>query len=131
MRTVVTLLLLLAAVLNTVCSCPVCEGEALKCHTCVAVNQEDCNRQGSAVCPAHADACSTITGPNSVMKSCSYKSFCEKSHMSVGGVKLECCFTEDCNGQHHSHSHGEHHNSAAVLSYSVTLLLGALLLKAL
>ncbi|XP_049325071.1 uncharacterized protein si:ch211-113d22.2 isoform X1 [Astyanax mexicanus] len=130
MRTVLALLLLLASVLHTVCSCTVCEGEALKCHTCVAVNQEDCDRQGSSVCPANADACSTIIGPNSVMKSCSYKSFCEKAHMSVGGVKLECCFNDDCNGPHRAHSHGEH-SGAHTLGYSATLLLGTLLLRAL
>lgn len=37
---------------------------ALKCHTCVASNENDCNRQGSTSCPQYADACSTITGPS-------------------------------------------------------------------
>lgn len=42
----------------------VCPVHALKCHTCVASNENDCNRQGSTSCPQYADACSTITGPS-------------------------------------------------------------------
>ena len=44
--------------------CSVCKGHGLKCHTCVASNDDDCNRQGSTPCPQYADACSTITGPS-------------------------------------------------------------------
>ncbi|XP_067290220.1 uncharacterized protein si:ch211-113d22.2 isoform X2 [Pseudorasbora parva] len=119
MKTLLAALLLFAAVLHS---------EGLKCHTCVANNMEECNRQGSTVCPAHSDACSTITGPNSVMKSCAYKSFCDKSHMSNGEMKLECCFNDDCNGPHRSHSHGGH-NAAMTLSSSPVLLLGVLLIR--
>ncbi|XP_059394647.1 uncharacterized protein si:ch211-113d22.2 isoform X1 [Carassius carassius] len=129
MKTVLVALVLFAAVLHTVLSCPMCEGEGLKCYTCVAKNADECFRQGSTVCPAHSDACSTITGPNSVMKSCAYKSFCDKSHMSNGEMKLECCFNDECNGPHRSHSHGEHHNTATSLSSSPVLLLGLLLLR--
>lgn len=49
---------------SAVLSCSVCKGEGLKCYTCVAKNMEECNQQGSTVCPAHSDACSTITGPS-------------------------------------------------------------------
>ncbi|XP_036382084.1 uncharacterized protein si:ch211-113d22.2 [Megalops cyprinoides] len=100
-------------------------GEALKCHTCVAANEEECNRQGSASCPQYADACSTITGPNTVMKSCSYKSFCDKANQGNSGAKMECCFSDDCNGPHKGHRH----NAAGALGSSPSLLLGALLLR--
>ncbi|KAL1266772.1 hypothetical protein QQF64_002447 [Cirrhinus molitorella] len=119
MKTVLGALVLFAAVLHS---------EGLKCYTCVATNPDECFRQGSTVCPAHSDACSTITGPNSVMKSCAYKSFCDKSHMSNGEMKLECCFNDDCNGPHQSHSHGEYHNTGMSLSSS-PILLGVLLLR--
>lgn len=44
--------------------CSACEGHALKCHTCMASNEDECNRQGSSPCPQHTDVCSTITGPS-------------------------------------------------------------------
>ncbi|XP_055064701.2 uncharacterized protein [Misgurnus anguillicaudatus] len=128
MKTFLAALILLASVIHTVLSCPVCKGEGLKCFTCVAHNQDECDRQGSTVCPANADACSTITGAHTVLKSCSYKSFCDKSHMSNG--ELKCCFSDDCNGPHRSHSHGEN-NTAVTLSSSPALLLGILLFTAL
>ncbi|KAI7793349.1 putative CD59B glycoprotein-like [Triplophysa rosa] len=117
MKTVLAVLILFAAVLHS---------EGLKCYTCVAHNQEECHRQGSTVCPANADACSTITGAHTVLKSCTYKSFCDKSHMSSG--ELECCFSDDCNGPHRSHSHGDH-NAAMALSSSPVPLLGVLLVR--
>ncbi|XP_017344185.1 prostate stem cell antigen isoform X1 [Ictalurus punctatus] len=130
MKTLVIVLLLLSAALHTVFSCAACKGEALKCYTCVASNQAECNRQGLSVCPANSDACATITGANSVMKSCSFKSFCDKSHMSNGGMKLECCFSDECNGPHRAHSHGEHGNGAVALGSSLNLLLGVLIIRA-
>ncbi|XP_059192676.1 uncharacterized protein si:ch211-113d22.2 [Centropristis striata] len=106
-----------------------CHSHALKCHTCVASNDEDCNRQGSTSCPQYADACSTITGTNTVMKSCTYKAFCDKAHGAGSGAKIECCFNDDCNGPHRSHSHGYHRNSAGALGSSPVLLITALLLR--
>ncbi|XP_050931283.1 uncharacterized protein si:ch211-113d22.2 isoform X2 [Lates calcarifer] len=107
-----------------------CHSHALKCHTCVASNEDDCNRQGSASCPQYADACSTITGPNTVMKSCTYKAFCDKANGGNSGAKMECCFGDDCNGPHRSHSYGEHrHNGAGALASSPVLLVAALLLR--
>ncbi|XP_006784252.1 uncharacterized protein si:ch211-113d22.2 [Neolamprologus brichardi] len=106
-----------------------CHSHALKCHTCVASNEEDCNRQGSTPCPQYADACSTITGPNTVMKSCTYKAFCEKANSGTSGAKMHCCFGDDCNGPHKSHSHGGHHNSTGAISSSPVLLITALLLR--
>ncbi|KAM8760048.1 uncharacterized protein AB9X84_008262 isoform 3-T3 [Acanthopagrus schlegelii] len=106
--------------------------QALKCHTCVASNEEDCNRQGSTSCPQYADACSTITGPNTVMKSCTYKGFCDKAHGGHSGAKMECCFGDDCNGPHKSHSHGDHHHNhsgVGALASSPVLLVAALLLR--
>lgn len=67
---------------------------------------------------------------DSVMKSCSFKSFCDKSHMSNGGMKLECCFSDECNGPHRAHSHGEHGNGAVALGSSLNLLLGVLIIRA-
>ncbi|XP_036069467.1 uncharacterized protein si:ch211-113d22.2 isoform X2 [Oryzias melastigma] len=99
---------------------------ALKCHTCVASSEDDCNKQGSTSCPQYADACSTITGPNTVMKSCTYKAFCDKAHSSNSGAKMECCFGDDCNGPHRSHSHG---NSSQALASSPVVLMAALLLR--
>uniref|UniRef100_A0A671TEP5 Si:ch211-113d22.2 n=1 Tax=Sparus aurata TaxID=8175 RepID=A0A671TEP5_SPAAU len=109
-----------------------CHSQALKCHTCVASNEEDCNRQGSTSCPQYADACSTITGPNTVMKSCTYKGFCDKAHGGNSGAKMECCFGDDCNGPHKSHSHGDHHHNhsgVGALASSPVLLVAALLLR--
>ncbi|XP_065515216.1 lymphocyte antigen 6D-like isoform X1 [Lathamus discolor] len=75
-------------------------GQALRCHKCVASNENDCNKQGSHSCPQYADACSTITAPNSIIKSCSYKAFCDQARGSgSSGATLRCCFSDDCNGQ--------------------------------
>ncbi|XP_028830152.1 activin receptor type-1C isoform X2 [Denticeps clupeoides] len=117
MKVLLVALLLLSIAANT---------RALKCHTCVAPNMEDCNRQGSMMCPQSTDACSTITGPGTVVKSCSHKAFCDKVHLSNSGVKTECCFSDDCNGPHHAHSHSDHHNGAGAVASSASLLLGAL-----
>ncbi|CAL8262636.1 unnamed protein product [Boreogadus saida] len=106
-----------------------CHSHALKCYTCVAANEEDCNKQGSAPCPQFADACSTITGQNTVMKSCSYKAFCDKAPGGGSGAKMECCNGDDCNGPHKGHSHGNHKNGAGGLLASPGLMLGALGLR--
>lgn len=39
-------------------------GKALRCHKCVAPNENECNQQGSQSCPPYSDACSTITAPS-------------------------------------------------------------------
>ncbi|XP_012718913.1 urokinase plasminogen activator surface receptor isoform X1 [Fundulus heteroclitus] len=124
MKTVLTLLGLFSLACHSILSCSVCEGNALKCHTCVASSEEDCNKQGSTSCPQYADACSTITGPNTVMKSCTYKAFCDKAHGSSSGAKMECCFGDDCNGPHRSH----HRNAAGAPSTSPAVLITSLLL---
>ncbi|KAJ8380028.1 hypothetical protein SKAU_G00008060 [Synaphobranchus kaupii] len=121
-----TMKILLASLLLAVLAV---HSEALKCYTCVASNEEECNRQGSSSCPQYADACSTITGPNIVMKSCSYKSFCDKANNGNSGAKMECCFSDDCNGPHKGHSHGGHRNVAGALMSSPALLLGALVVR--
>uniref|UniRef100_A0A8C2ZJ11 Si:ch211-113d22.2 n=1 Tax=Cyclopterus lumpus TaxID=8103 RepID=A0A8C2ZJ11_CYCLU len=128
MKTPLALLLLVS--LACALSCSVCKGHALKCHTCVASNEDACNRQGSTSCPQYADACSTITGTNTVMKSCTYKAFCDKAHGVGSGAKMECCFGDDCNGPHRSRSHGDHHgNGAGALASTPVLLITALLLR--
>ncbi|XP_015202249.2 uncharacterized protein [Lepisosteus oculatus] len=130
MRTVLVLLVLASIAVQIVSSCSVCKGEGLKCHTCVAANEEECNRQGSQNCPQYADACSTITGPNTVMKSCSYKSFCDKAHQSNSGVKMDCCFSDDCNGPPKGRSASQGgRNAGSDLHCSPTLMLGVLLVK--
>uniref|UniRef100_A0A673CYJ8 Si:ch211-113d22.2 n=1 Tax=Sphaeramia orbicularis TaxID=375764 RepID=A0A673CYJ8_9TELE len=109
-------------------SCSVCQGHTLKCHTCVASNEDDCNKQGSTSCPQYADACSTITGPNTVMKSCTYKAFCDKAQGSSSGAQMACCFGDNCNGPHRSHSHGAR-GSVGALASSPVLLITTLLLR--
>nr|XP_030146035.3 uncharacterized protein LOC115498225 isoform X3 [Taeniopygia guttata] len=75
------------------------ESKALKCHKCVASNENDCSQQGSHSCPQFADACSTISAPNSIIKSCSYKSFCDQARRGgSGGATVRCCFSDECNG---------------------------------
>ncbi|TFK08268.1 transforming acidic coiled-coil-containing protein 2-like [Platysternon megacephalum] len=83
------------------------ESTALKCHSCIASNEDDCNQQGSHSCPHYADACSTIVATDSVIKSCSYKSFCDQAwYRSASGATLECCFSDDCNGPQRGSSAG-------------------------
>ncbi|XP_040927992.1 uncharacterized protein si:ch211-113d22.2 isoform X2 [Betta splendens] len=102
---------------------------SLKCNTCMASNEDDCNRQGTTSCPQFADACSTITGPNTVIKSCTYKAFCDKAHGGSSGAKMECCFGDACNGPRRSHSHGDkHRNGGAALTSSLVLLVLSLTL---
>lgn len=74
-------------------SCSVCEGYALKCHTCVASNEDDCNRQGSTSCPQYADACSTITGPSKYTHRHSIKAqvWSEWISLEVSTAQLMCC----------------------------------------
>ncbi|GLD53921.1 uncharacterized protein AKAME5_000660400 [Lates japonicus] len=66
---------------------------------------------------------------DTVMKSCTYKAFCDKANGGNSGAKMECCFGDDCNGPHRSHSYGEHrHNGTGALASSPVLLMAALLL---
>uniref|UniRef100_A0A3Q4BQZ7 Uncharacterized protein n=1 Tax=Mola mola TaxID=94237 RepID=A0A3Q4BQZ7_MOLML len=123
MKTCLTLLLLKSGVF----CCSACEGHALKCHTCMASNEDECNRQGSSPCPQHTDVCSTITGPNTVIKFCAYSGFCSKA--PDNSFKMKCCSGDDCNGPHNSHSHTGGHNGVGALASSPVLLITALLLR--
>ncbi|RXN21730.1 transforming acidic coiled-coil-containing 2 isoform X12 [Labeo rohita] len=80
--------------------------EALKCYTCMGSTDEDCNRQGSKTCPSYSDACAVVRGHGSgVMKSCSYKSFCSQANSQgyrAPGVKVHCCYSDDCNVAGHA-----------------------------
>lgn len=79
---------------------------------------------------ASASITHRLSPPDTVMKSCTYKGFCEKAHGSSSGAKMECCFGDNCNGPHKSHSHGEHHhNSAGAAASSSLLLVTSLLLR--
>ncbi|XP_046885923.1 lymphocyte antigen 6 family member pge [Hypomesus transpacificus] len=95
MRAIQCYLLLASLILFTTYS------EALQCYTCMGSNDEDCNRQGSKICPSYSDACAVVRGHGSgVMKSCSYKSFCSQANSQgyrAPGVKVHCCFSDDCN----------------------------------
>ncbi|XP_061871753.1 prostate stem cell antigen-like [Colius striatus] len=107
-------------------------GKALKCHKCIAANENDCNKQGSHSCPQYADACSTITAPNSIIKSCSYKSFCEQArHGGSGAATLRCCFSDDCNGAPRGSRNGGGATALHPPSLLATALLGKLLLSCL
>uniref|UniRef100_W5KXY8 Lymphocyte antigen 6 family member pge n=1 Tax=Astyanax mexicanus TaxID=7994 RepID=W5KXY8_ASTMX len=89
---------------------------ALHCYTCMGSTDEDCNRQGSKTCPSYSDACAVVKGHGGVMKSCSYKSFCSQANSQgyrAPGVKVYCCYSDDCNVTGH----------AARLSGGVTYLL--------
>ncbi|XP_072289950.1 uncharacterized protein [Eucyclogobius newberryi] len=129
MKTALSFMVIISLACHSALSCSVCQGYALKCHTCVASNEDECNKQGSASCPQFADACSTISGPNTMMKSCTYKAFCDKAHGSSTGTKMECCFGENCNGPHKGHSHGAHRNSAGATVFSPALLIATALLR--
>ncbi|CAJ1068840.1 CD59 glycoprotein [Xyrichtys novacula] len=113
-------------------SCSSCEGSALKCYSCVGMNEEDCNRQGSSTCPHQADACSIITGANTVMKSCTYKTFCDKAQGESAGARLQCCYSDSCNGpswNNHNNPWAHYYNSAGAVSSSTALLITTLLLR--
>ncbi|XP_036429458.1 lymphocyte antigen 6 family member pge [Colossoma macropomum] len=79
---------------------------ALQCYTCMGSTDEDCNRQGSKTCPSYSDACAVVKGHGSgVMKSCSYKSFCSQANSQgyrAPGVKVYCCYSDDCNVTGHA-----------------------------
>ncbi|KAL7889942.1 hypothetical protein AOLI_G00022000 [Acnodon oligacanthus] len=79
---------------------------ALQCYTCMGSTDEDCNRQGSKTCPSYSDACAFVKGHGSgVMKSCSYKSFCSQANSQgyrAPGVKVYCCYSDDCNVTGHA-----------------------------
>ncbi|NP_001314767.1 lymphocyte antigen 6 family member pge precursor [Danio rerio] len=82
------------------------QSEALQCYTCMGSTDEDCNRQGSKTCPSYSDACAVVRGHGSgVMKSCSYKSFCSQANSQgyrAPGVKVHCCYSDDCNVAGHA-----------------------------
>ncbi|XP_051778386.1 uncharacterized protein si:ch211-113d22.2 isoform X1 [Erpetoichthys calabaricus] len=130
MQLLLTLLVITCAAIHIALSCSLCQGDGLKCHTCAAANEEECNRQGTQSCPQQADACSTITGPNAILKSCSYKSFCDKAQQGNAGVKVDCCFFDDCNGPHKDRSRGRGSaNGGASVPCSFPLLCLAFLAK--
>ncbi|KQK82348.1 lymphocyte antigen 6D-like protein [Amazona aestiva] len=42
----------------------------------------------------------SLAGYNSIIKSCSYKSFCDQARGGgSSGATVRCCFSDDCNGQ--------------------------------
>ncbi|XP_009876780.1 PREDICTED: ly6/PLAUR domain-containing protein 3-like [Apaloderma vittatum] len=81
----------------------VLKSEALQCYTCVGSSDDDCNRQGTQQCPGYSDACAIIRGQASgVMKSCSFRSFCERARRDgsrAPGVSVYCCYSNHCNAK--------------------------------
>ncbi|KAM8924674.1 CD59 glycoprotein [Pelodytes ibericus] len=77
------------------------KGRGLQCFSCVGSSDQDCNHQGSLQCPRDSDACAVIRGQsNGVMKSCSFKSFCDRALRDASkapGVTVQCCFSNNCN----------------------------------
>ncbi|XP_069468079.1 prostate stem cell antigen-like [Ambystoma mexicanum] len=109
------------------CTLLVGPGDALQCFTCAGSNDEDCNRQGPQQCPSYSDACVTLRGQaNGVMKSCSFKSFCDRAAADgskVPGVSVRCCFSNNCNAQSVGSSHHVTANLAVFLSSALVLAL--------
>ncbi|XP_077311486.1 uncharacterized protein LOC143930780 [Lithobates pipiens] len=121
MRLVHTLLLLFAFSIQ--------EGKGLQCFSCVGSNDEECNQQGSLECPRDSDACAIIRGqPSGVMKSCTFKSFCDRALQGgskAAGVNIQCCFSNNCN----SGSQGSSNQiSGSYVRLLVALMLGFCLL---
>lgn len=82
------------------------------------------------VCRHHTSLSVSLSLSDTVMKSCTYRGFCDKANGGNSGAKMECCFGDDCNGPHRSHSHGEiRQNSAGALASSPVLLVTALLMR--
>ncbi|MEE6479245.1 hypothetical protein FKM82_012187 [Ascaphus truei] len=100
--------------------------KALRCHICMAPSEEECYKQGSHVCPQNTEVCSTITSSNSIIKSCSYKSFCDHARQSGTGSTIECCFSDDCNGPPKANTAGLK-NSASCPALPPILITAALL----
>nr|XP_014424059.1 urokinase plasminogen activator surface receptor-like [Pelodiscus sinensis] len=112
------------------------ERTALRCHSCIAASEADCNQQGSQSCPQDAQACVTITATESVIKSCSYKSFCDQARpRRASGATVKCCFSDDCNGPQRSTSAGTRNTGDATpFHYPIFLpvaVVGRLLLSSL
>ncbi|KAM4636690.1 uncharacterized protein O3C94_017782 [Discoglossus pictus] len=105
------------------------KGRALQCFSCVGANDQDCNRQGSQQCPRDSDACAIIRGHSSgVMKSCSFKSFCDRAARDASktpGISMQCCFSNNCN----SGSQGSSSQlSASYIQLIVSIAIGFCLL---
>ncbi|KAM9312801.1 uncharacterized protein PAF06_010763 isoform 1-T1 [Gastrophryne carolinensis] len=131
MKALFLLSLVLVLPLGVVYSCSFCKGKALRCYSCVATSEEECYKQGNHVCPQYAEVCSTILAPNSVIKSCSYKSFCDHARQSGNGATIECCFSDDCNGPAKGNSAGLKNSASCqvlppVLIFSALMILRAL-----
>ena len=60
----------------------------------------------TAAARQHLTLCALPSLADSIIKSCSYKSFCDQARRSSGGATLHCCFSDDCNGPRGSRSSG-------------------------
>ncbi|KAG8551498.1 hypothetical protein GDO81_004139 [Engystomops pustulosus] len=101
------------------------EGSGLQCFSCVGSNDEECNRQGAQQCPRDSDACAIMRGQSGgVMKSCSYKSFCDRAlreGSKASGVSVRCCFSNNCNSSSQGSSS---HIAASYIRILLALTLG-------
>lgn len=103
--------------------------KALRCYSCVASNEEECYKQGNHVCPQYAEVCSTILAPNSVIKSCSYKTFCDQARQNGNGATIECCFSDDCNGPPKGNSAGLKNSASCPVLPPVLIFTALLVLR--
>lgn len=66
---------------------------------------------------------------DSIIKSCSYKSFCDQARRGgSGGATVRCCFSDDCNGPTRGSRNGAGITPPPPPSLLATALAGALLL---
>ena len=67
---------------------------------------------------------------DSVIKSCSYKSFCDQARRGgSGGATLQCCFSDDCNGPPRGSRNGGGATPPHLPSLLAAALAGKLLLS--
>lgn len=66
---------------------------------------------------------------DSVVKSCSYKSFCDQARRSgSGGATVRCCYSDDCNGPVRGSRNGGGGTPPALPGLLAAALAGTLLL---
>lgn len=100
-------------------------------HLCFLSFPSQLSRDGIKV-PMHREhltLCDLPSLADSVIKSCSYKSFCDQARRGgSGGATLQCCFSDDCNGPRGSRNGGGatplHLPSLLAVALAGKLLLG-------
>ncbi|CAH1272214.1 Hypp4790 [Branchiostoma lanceolatum] len=89
----------------------ICEGEALSCYSCDAVDTDEiCNKSGEMKCGPHTDTCYAIQGGmqggqfKAVRKGCTSLEKCRKVKAEqpcdvtqLHWACVDCCQTDSCN----------------------------------